>query len=233
MTAVATQPKAGLEGKKIDRKPVWRCQFCAMGHHGSCPRATRQTVSGNVVLWKCRCPEDGHPGLHCLDCKNEEALDINPETWTCYDRHSCATILANRRRHSRVWQMVQAAKSHSAIMRRAKRLGEEDALKGLDPTEDKRIEMLHAQFDKLEELRGKRPRKKNTKRSAPVRPKTGSCECCGEPTRGGRFLPGHDAKLASLLKQRVRDGDDEAYSEMKQRGWLKKLPASLIRAEDK
>ena len=233
MTAVVAKPKPQLEGKRTERRPVWRCQFCAMGHHGSCPRATRQDTANGVVLWKCQCPEDGHPGLHCLDCKNEQADDVNPETWTCFDRYSCATILAKRREHSQIWQMIQAAKSHSAIRRRAKRLGVEDTLKGLDPTEDQRIDILHAQLDKLEAMRGNKAKKRGPRKSAPVRPKVGSCECCGEATRGGRFLPGHDAKLASALKQRVRCGDNAAYEEMKQRGWLKKLPAALIRAEDK
>lgn len=33
------------------------------------------------------------------------------------------------------------------------------------------------------------------------------CECgCGGNTRGGRFLPGHDAKLKSQLLAKAREG---------------------------
>lgn len=34
----------------------------------------------------------------------------------------------------------------------------------------------------------------------------GACECCGEATKGGRFLPGHDSKYASVLAQQLNDG---------------------------
>ena len=30
------------------------------------------------------------------------------------------------------------------------------------------------------------------------RPASGKCICCGAPTKGGRFLPGHDAKWLSV-----------------------------------
>jgi hypothetical protein len=58
------------------------------------------------------------------------------------------------------------------------------------------------------------------------------CECgCGGQTGGGRFIPGHDAKLKSRLFKIVReqmDGDVEAaIAELKDRNWyyLLTLPA--------
>jgi hypothetical protein len=44
----------------------------------------------------------------------------------------------------------------------------------------------------------------------------GRCEHCGEPTKGGRFIPGHDAKLKGEL---VREGTIEAWAEQIIRNW--------------
>lgn len=59
------------------------------------------------------------------------------------------------------------------------------------------------------------------RRSAPrvksePKPKTGKCLCCGETTGGGKFLPGHDARLLSRFVTSVREGEkklDVARSE--------------------
>jgi hypothetical protein len=51
------------------------------------------------------------------------------------------------------------------------------------------------------------------------------CECgCGGTTRGGRFLPGHDAKLKSQLLAKSRTGRttrsrQSAQGELRKRGW--------------
>jgi hypothetical protein len=228
-TAMMTPKLAKLEGKTTRAQPVWRCQYCAQGHHGSCPGATRQRLpDGKERMWLCKCEAPGHPGLHCLECKNEFAPDVNPETWRCYDEHVCAGILQKRREHSELWQMIQAAKSRSALRRRAGRTSVESLLGGVDTDVDAKIESLHQQLDAiLDAKKAKRPKK----RSMP-RVRTGVCECCGEATRGGRFLPGHDARHASVLRARVVSGDGDAYEEMKTRGWLKKLPAKYVRPGD-
>lgn len=57
------------------------------------------------------------------------------------------------------------------------------------------------------------------------RPKVGRCEWCGEPTRGGRFLPGNDAKLKSRLQKLGESGDVGAIVELMYRGWPIKLEA--------
>lgn len=61
----------------------------------------------------------------------------------------------------------------------------------------------------------------------PARAKTGVCQCgCGGATRGGRFLPGHDAKLKSALAITRNQSDDRAKqvlaaAEEIARNWLK------------
>lgn len=53
------------------------------------------------------------------------------------------------------------------------------------------------------------------------------CLCeCGKETRGGSFLPGHDAKYKSALVKRALDDDAEAYTILEQRGWVKFLDKS-------
>jgi hypothetical protein len=227
-TATATKPKpVTLTGKQTQAMPTWRCQFCVNGHHRSCPGAVRRTdAKGRTLLWICKCPAEDHPGLHCLECKHDRAEDLDAVNWRCLDRHECATILQRRRENDRIWQMIQAAKSRSAIAKRAKRLGVEVALSQIDTTQDATVERVHGMLDAIEQVRGA-SKPKRTQNPGPPRPKSGKCECCGEATRGGRFLPGHDAKLASTLRERVVSGDKEAYAEMQRRGWLSKLPEKL------
>lgn len=53
------------------------------------------------------------------------------------------------------------------------------------------------------------------------------CECgCKTATKGGRFLPGHDAKLKSKLVGAVRDGDKAAAKRMRDLGWERFLPVT-------
>lgn len=55
------------------------------------------------------------------------------------------------------------------------------------------------------------------------------CVCsCGEMTKGGEFLPGHDARYKSALIREVKaGGNDEARAELERRGWTKFLDKSL------
>lgn len=72
------------------------------------------------------------------------------------------------------------------------------------------------------------------KRTAEPRPKTGRCQHCGETTKGGLFVAGHDAKLKSALAK-IAYGDGRkadrvaAAAEMIARGWARKpLPEELL-----
>lgn len=54
------------------------------------------------------------------------------------------------------------------------------------------------------------------------RPTAGVCQCgCEGPTKGGKFQPGHDAKLKGRLRKAAQDGDEEAHAELVDRGWVK------------
>jgi hypothetical protein len=61
----------------------------------------------------------------------------------------------------------------------------------------------------------------------PVGPKGGRCHCCGETTRGGRFLPGHDAKLKTALTAGAVAGDAAATRELLAR-WPKWSPKTEL-----
>lgn len=46
------------------------------------------------------------------------------------------------------------------------------------------------------------------------------CECgCGGATKGGRFLPGHDAKLKKELLALARSGKKRALKRLQKLGW--------------
>lgn len=65
----------------------------------------------------------------------------------------------------------------------------------------------------------------------PGRPSTGKCLCCGEPTAGGLFLPGHDARLVSQTAKKVEAGADPIVTlgEFKELGVSDALYAKLQR----
>lgn len=59
-------------------------------------------------------------------------------------------------------------------------------------------------------------------RERKVDPMGGRCNHCGEPTKGGRFVAGHDAKLKGDLKRAAIAGEVDALVEILARGWLPK-----------
>jgi hypothetical protein len=65
----------------------------------------------------------------------------------------------------------------------------------------------------------------NTKRKI----KLPECLCeCGGRTKGGRFLPGHDAKLKKALVADALAGKKRARNKLEKLGWskfLEKVPA--------
>lgn len=54
-----------------------------------------------------------------------------------------------------------------------------------------------------------------------TRARYGRCEWSGEPTRGGRFQPGNDAKLKGRLIKLADSGSVGAMAELLGRGWVK------------
>ncbi|MGC3991633.1 MAG: hypothetical protein QM796_18480 [Chthoniobacteraceae bacterium] len=60
------------------------------------------------------------------------------------------------------------------------------------------------------------------------------CECgCEAPTKGGRFLPGHDAKLKKQLIADALAGGKRAEKKLEALGWTKFLEAKREKIEAK
>ncbi len=60
---------------------------------------------------------------------------------------------------------------------------------------------------------------------------TNSCHCgCGDTTRGGRYLPGHDAKHKKTLVDAAFAGSKRAASKLQTLGWSKFLEAKRAAA---
>jgi hypothetical protein len=177
---------------------VNRCGHCRAGHCRSCKGAVRvprgkSAPSGLVV---CLCP-NCLPQVRCLDCGNQFSQDVDPRKWRCLDRTVCQGRVAMRQRDDRLWQLIQACKTDGARRRKEER---------------ERREQVRAQAGgEIED----RPAVRNP------RPITGQCECCGVPTKGGKFAPGHDARLKSRLKKAAADGDKDAHKQLVERGWIK------------
>ena len=56
------------------------------------------------------------------------------------------------------------------------------------------------------------------------------CLCgCGGHTKGGRFLPGHDAKLKKALVADARAGKKRAMKKLEKLGWSKFLDLQPVR----
>lgn len=212
--------------RRVRVSTVWTCQFCKNGLCGSCPgRVDAPLGEGKSEPWFCECGK-GHRTPYCTLCKNEHPDEVNPDEWVCVDSDVCYGRVRARQENSELWQMLQRCKSAAALARKSERLRVSQALIDMDPVADQSIEQEHAALLAAEEQA--KAERKARPRQTPPRPKSGVCECgCGGATRGGRFQPGHDAKLASRLKDRVRAGDASAYAEMVRRNWTKKLPAAL------
>ena len=58
-----------------------------------------------------------------------------------------------------------------------------------------------------------------------------SCHCgCGGTTKGGRYLPGHDAKHKKALVEAALGGGKRAANKLEKLGWSKFLEAKLAKA---
>lgn len=197
---------------------TWTCAFCRNGLCGSCPGMVGWSQSGTTRVFRCECGK-AHRPVYCRTCKNENSDEVNPETWLCLDSHVCHGRVQIRLKNNELWQMLQRCKSSGALARKRKREMTQLAESLVDPCVDELIDNQPGHREPS--VRSSRPK-------SPPRPKTGVCQCgCAGTTAGGKFLPGHDAKLASALVRRVKSGDSEAYADMAKRGWLKKLPAAL------
>lgn len=48
--------------------------------------------------------------------------------------------------------------------------------------------------------------KSEPRRPAAITKAPGQCQCCGEPTKGGKFLPGHDSTWLKTIAAQVNSG---------------------------
>lgn len=56
------------------------------------------------------------------------------------------------------------------------------------------------------------------------------CHCgCGGSTKGGRYLPGHDAKHKAALVGDARKGSKRAANKLEKLGWAKFLEAARLK----
>lgn len=197
MTAEVMPKPVRPDVQALHHGRVNRCGHCRAGHCKSCKGAIRvprgkSAPSGLVV---CLCPNCA-PQVRCLDCGNQFSQDVNPKTWKCLDRAVCRGRVDLRHQNDRLWQLIQACKSAGAKERRLKR----------------------AEAERVKSQVGTEPEDRVASRTP--RKTSGECECCGVPTRGGRFAPGHDARLKSRLKTAAKAGDKEAYRQLVERGWV-------------
>lgn len=167
-----------------------RCGFCQTGFHQNCPGATANG-NGVMVVCPCKCK-----GLVCRLCRSEEQVDST--TWTCVDKESCRHATLARRQALR-----EANGYHLPEMPVQSRRFAEGATEARKQAEIDAADR-HGPF-----LSAPKPRK--AKDGYDPAPFGSRCHCgCKGSTKGGRFLPGHDAKLKALLSDQVRTHKDRA-----------------------
>jgi hypothetical protein len=149
-------------------------------------------IDGKGTVHRC---SDEHHTNHtaCTWCGQDGKTELDPVYLRCVDTNACKVTRAER----------------VAETKRARKILEWDALTAVEKAK---------RPDPVDEDGAPKP--KRVKGEA--RPTSGRCHHCGEPTKGGRFVIGHDAKLKGLLKRAALDGIAMAVTEMIARGWLKR-----------
>lgn len=188
---VRPQPPAWLKLRGLDR-----CGHCKGGHHRSCHGAVRVPPNRRVPdgLIRCYC-QQCEPQVRCLDCGNQFGEDVSPKNWKCWNVLSCFDRIRLRQSNDRLWRMIQDCKTEAARKRRDDRARQELIRTQVGPESEDRVA------------------------NRTPRPTIGACECCGGETKGGSFLPGHDAKYKSKLRKASDAGDKDAYRQLVERGW--------------
>lgn len=163
-----------------------RCGFCRFGGgdnpHNHCPSAIRNG-DGTLVHCDCGCPRSLLK--RCMTCNSRAQNDIDDTTWTCIDPAGCAARVAHSLETNPT--IVQLRAIRAAL----------EATRGADEDAD-------AQAAR----RVVRASRKGTE--TPSHATSGTCTCCGGPTKGGKFQPGHDSRYLSLLVEMYKGGDETA-----------------------
>jgi hypothetical protein len=163
---------AATQDKKLARQPgvVYVGKYaCGWCGSGACDRCVVALENGDGSLLRCGCGCPRSQGVRCVQCGETDPNLVGPGM-LCADRLDCEAAVRARRDANPIWQSLQQVQAAAA----AKRVAE--------LTPEQRAERQE-RFSKLRESR----------------PATGTCLCCGEATKGGLFLPGHDARFVAFL----------------------------------
>lgn len=181
------------------QKPMRMCGFCTWPSNGAthnlhdalsganhCPIAT---LNGDgVTLFPCDCP-CAQGLIKCLDCGTRERFDDPTHLGT----------------KEYVEAMTERAQSDATV--------DPVTWRCYDPAEcEARIEARLAADPVIQMIRSfqteeKKQQYRQERRSASSRPTSGVCLHCEEPTKGGMFLPGHDAAFLSSAVKSITDGN--------------------------
>lgn len=166
----------------------YRCGACAAGLHSICPVAVWSpgALKGKGAALYCPCARDSEPGEHpaaprCRDCGSRESM-LAPDL-TCLDSADCLLRVARRLEADPTHQLIQECLTTREVNGQT-----------VDrPRRPSRADRAKAKAEKVAKV-------------------ARACECgCGGMTKGGAFLPGHDARLLSGLVRMVRSGELPRY----------------------
>lgn len=204
------------------KKTHWTCGFCASGNHTACTGAVLNL--GKIL----RCGCGAHPLVQrCLECGNTRQEELNG--WACMNPDDCRNAIAARsaanplREELAIVRRLGGEARKRALAERTQRMIAEAiaAVGGKDvDDEGNEIDLVSDSAANMTPRRRRSPKAD--------RPRTGTCICgCEGATKGGRFLPGHDAKLKSKLRVAAGNGDESARARMVELGWSKFLPVAV------
>lgn len=201
------------------RKSKWVCGFCGNGNHERCVAGIANL--GSVLRCACKVHP---PVIRCLECGNTNPDELTG--WACSNPSDCRDAIAARSAANPLRKELELVKQLGGEARRralAERLQAQIRVAVRESGIDEQIG-----HDVAADLDPDRPRKPRAPRK-PREPRAteGICICgCEGPTRGGRFQPGHDARLKSALKKAIKGGDESARTRMIELGWEKFIPVA-------
>lgn len=183
--ASAPETRVNYDPARREHKPV-SCGFCLTGNHEKCPRV----VGGRgFKVTKCPCEDGTHTGiLRCVLCKRPGAAEhIDQESYTCVNSEDCAI------RQREAFSRYPVIRQLSAVRQESNKEG--------NPMSDIDGNLVEG------------PASRTTRQKAePKPPKSCRCGCDGQ-TKGGNFLPGHDARWVSALVKSTDLDDPQSIAE--------------------
>lgn len=151
------------------------CGFCQSGHHNRCAIGVKYTGDQPHAKY----PEGIVWRCNCPICQNEAKGKMK-----CARCNNTKTEEIN----PETWECLDTEACHSTVQRR---LDNNPLIQQLREIKE-RVDMAKATESKAKAEKAAKAPKEPT-----------FCVCCGEPTKGGKFLPGHDARYVSTLVEAV------------------------------